>query len=74
MKHEIPLNQSKKNRSPDFSEMNRHRILHGEDIHYGTHLNSLKAISLLQYAQFAAITYFEQINLSPLSKEPAATL
>lgn len=67
MKHEIPLNQSKKNRKPDFAEMNRHRVLHGEDVHYGTRLNSLKAISLLQYAKFATIEYFEQSLSAPLS-------
>lgn len=28
---------------------NRHRILHGDDVSYGTEINSLKAISFLNY-------------------------
>jgi hypothetical protein len=32
-----------------FSELNRHMILHGESLDYGTKTNSLKAISLINY-------------------------
>ena len=29
--------------------LNRHEVLHGESVDYGTEINSLKAISLLYY-------------------------
>ena len=31
------------------AELNRHQVLHGEVVDYGTEENSLKAISLLNY-------------------------
>lgn len=34
---------------PSWIELNRHTVLHGESVDYGTRLNSLKAISLLNY-------------------------
>lgn len=33
--------------------LNRHAVLHGEDVEYGTKVNSLKALSILSYANFA---------------------
>lgn len=33
----------------EFSSLNRHQVLHGKSINYGTELNSLKAISLLDF-------------------------
>lgn len=45
----LPINASKKKRIAGFSELNRHMILHGESLDYGNKVNSLKAISLLNY-------------------------
>jgi len=45
----LPINKSGKERSDDFNELNRHQVLHGESVNYGTEINSLKAISLLNY-------------------------
>jgi hypothetical protein len=30
-------------------ELNRHLVLHSESVDYGTHINSLKAVSLINY-------------------------
>jgi hypothetical protein len=40
---------SGKDRPRDFNGLNRHMVLHGESVDYGTKENSLKAISLLNY-------------------------
>ncbi|BDS05763.1 hypothetical protein NT6N_08030 [Oceaniferula spumae] len=47
---DLPLTAS--DNSPDFraDSLNRHAILHGNDLDYPSSLNSLKAISWLQYA------------------------
>lgn len=45
----LPINASEKERLVGFSELNRHMILHGESLDYGNKVNSLKAISLLNY-------------------------
>ena len=44
-----PLWRSEKDRDASFSELNRHQVLHGEVIQYGTETNSLKAVSFLNY-------------------------
>lgn len=44
-----PIMFSSADRGPDFQELNRHSVLHGEAIDYGTLLNSCKAMSLLNY-------------------------
>jgi len=44
-----PIGLSEKRRAPGFKGLNRHTVLHGEDLNYGTRLNSLKAVSLLNY-------------------------
>lgn len=44
-----PIGQSVGQRAPDFNGLNRHTVLHGEDLEYGTKINSLKAVSLLNY-------------------------
>lgn len=54
---ELPINASEKAREriaaqrgwPTWKELNRHQVLHGESVDYGTRLNSLKAISLMNY-------------------------
>ena len=48
----IPLWQSVKHRGGGFSGLNRHQVLHGESVTYGTETNSLKAISFLRYLCF----------------------
>ena len=48
----IPLWQSVKRRGAGFSGLNRHQVLHGESVSYGTKTNSLKAISFLRYLCF----------------------
>jgi hypothetical protein len=45
----LPINASESQRPDDFSALNRHLVLHGESLDYDTKLNSLKAISLINY-------------------------
>jgi hypothetical protein len=45
----LPIGASERERGGDFIELNRHMVLHGESTDYGTKINSLKAISLLNY-------------------------
>jgi hypothetical protein len=45
----LPISASKYERADTFMGLNRHQVLHGESTEYGTELNSLKAISLLNY-------------------------
>ena len=47
--HNLPISFSERKRGPDFTELNRHMVLHGESLDYGTKINSLKAISLINY-------------------------
>jgi hypothetical protein len=44
-------NEMKKRRASDrnYMVLNRHEILHGSDVAYGNEVNSLKAISQLEY-------------------------
>ena len=45
-----PLNASTKDRAPSFVGLNRHLVVHGEDLSYGTLENSLKAISWITFS------------------------
>lgn len=53
----LPINASEKDRGrmihdqglPTWRELNRHLVLHGESVDYGTQTNSLKAIALINY-------------------------
>ncbi len=45
----LPIGASEHERPEDFTELNRHMVLHGESLDYGTKINSLKAISLINY-------------------------
>ena len=45
----LPISASKNQRDPDWDELNRHQVLHGESVDYGTRMNSLKAVSLLNF-------------------------
>ena len=43
----LPLWKSESERESSFNELNRHQVLHGEVVDYGTEQNSLKVISFL---------------------------
>jgi len=45
----LPISFSAQERGADFDDLNRHQVLHGESVDYGIEVNSLKAISLLNY-------------------------
>jgi hypothetical protein len=45
----LPTTVSEKDRGLNFKGLNRHQVLHGESVDYGTEKNSYKAISLLTY-------------------------
>lgn len=45
----LPISTPKHERDESFNELNRHQVMHGESLDYGTEINSLKAISLLNY-------------------------
>jgi hypothetical protein len=46
---DLPIHYSERKRNGSFSALNRHQVLHGESVNYGTRLNSFKAISLVYY-------------------------
>lgn len=48
----LPLWMNQKERGDSFVGLNRHQVLHGESVDYGTEPNSLKAISLLSYLRW----------------------
>ena len=45
----LPISARASERGERFHELNRHLVLHGDSIDYGAEVNSLKAISLLNY-------------------------
>lgn len=45
----LPIGASEHERAEEFNELNRHMVLHGESLDYGNKVNSLKAISLVNY-------------------------
>lgn len=46
----LPISASSKSRrETNFEGLNRHAVMHGESVDYGTEANSLRALSLLQY-------------------------
>lgn len=49
LSHPLPISASKSERDEYFNELNRHQVMHGESLDYGTDINSLKSISLLNY-------------------------
>jgi len=49
LSHPLPISASKHERDENFNELNRHQVMHGESLDYGTEINSLKSISLLNY-------------------------
>ena len=52
-----PMWMSEAERGKSFSDLNRHQVLHGESVDYGSQENSLKAISLLNYLRFIIEEY-----------------
>lgn len=48
----LPISASSNERAEDFNELNRHQVVHGESANYDTEINSLKAISLLNYVSY----------------------
>lgn len=44
-----PIGASEHERKEEFSQLNRHTVLHGESLNYGSKVNSLKAVSLINY-------------------------
>ena len=48
----LPISASEHERDDDFNELNRHMVLHGESLDYGTEVNSLKTISLINYVSW----------------------
>jgi hypothetical protein len=61
----LPISFTEGERGPDFAQLNRHVVLHGESVDYGTELNSLKAISLLNYVAYAFRKHDELGEESP---------
>ncbi|HCY39181.1 MAG TPA: hypothetical protein DHV02_04890, partial [Neisseriales bacterium] len=47
IKADVDLFKSERKRESDFKGLNRHLVLHGIDVNYGTEENSLKALSFL---------------------------
>jgi hypothetical protein len=45
----LPINASTNERTEGFNTLNRHQVLHGESLDYGSKINGLKAISLINY-------------------------
>lgn len=45
----LPISASQNERDNSFNELNRHLVMHGESLDYGTEINGLKSISLLNY-------------------------
>ncbi len=45
----LPVAMSEKERGAGATELNRHKVMHGESLDYGTRVNGLKTISLLNY-------------------------
>ncbi len=45
----LPISASEKDRGSDFIGLNRHQVLHGEVVDYNTKINSLQAISCINY-------------------------
>jgi len=51
-----PISASEHERKVGFNLLNRHMVLHGESLDYGSKVNSLKAISLVNYVSQALAT------------------
>lgn len=52
---DIPLTQNTNKLPANFDGLNRHAVLHGTDPKYGTEVNSLRAVSVLNMASFFVV-------------------
>lgn len=59
---ETSIRLGEKKRSEDFDKLNRHLVLHGESIDYGTEVRSLQAIAFLNYLTFAITDCVKRLN------------
>lgn len=67
-----PLNASTKDRSLSFAGLNRHLVVHGEDLTYGTLENSLKAISWITFSSSVLKKVEEEAGPDPEEKPQCA--
>jgi hypothetical protein len=56
----LPLYMRPDERGPSFIGLNRHLVLHGEAVDYGTHENSLKAVSFLNLISWILEKWLEE--------------
>ncbi len=56
------INMSEPDRPKDRKILNRHQIIHGESLDYGTKTNSLKAISFINYVAQSLIKLSEVLK------------
>lgn len=61
LSNKSPISFTEKERGSTFSGLNRHTIIHGESLDYGTEINSLKVISLLNF--IVQIFHFDDLDL-----------
>jgi len=59
LRHSLPVGQSSKERDNGFNRLNRHMVMHGESLDYGTQRYSLQALSLLNYV---AVVFGEAVT------------
>lgn len=52
----LPIGATEKERPEGLAALNRHMVLHGESLDYGSKVNSLKTISLLNYVAYVLPT------------------
>lgn len=62
---ELPILASAADRAPGDKSLNRHAVLHGESCDYGSAINSLRGISLLNHVAFGAETKSQGKTASP---------
>lgn len=67
----LPITASSKDRDETFKELNRHTVLHGESIDYGSQINSCKAISLLHYV--SAVLHLNELETHQHQGEESQT-
>lgn len=66
----LPITASAKERLLLSNNLNRHAIIHGESIDYGTHENSCRAISLITYASWVLVEIMPNQALKPTGSPP----
>lgn len=59
---EYPIDYSEFKRPKGFTQLNRHMIMHGEAIDYGSRLNSLKALSLVNHIADALMSIDDEVE------------